>query len=70
MVLWVLGTSEVSSVAAEGLDKNSYVVYSSMMRNRSDKRMFMFFHPDESSPDKPISVRTLVDFEPQATEAK
>jgi hypothetical protein len=52
-------------VAAEGLDKNSYVVYSSMMRNRSDKRMFMFFHPSDTSPDTPIAVRTLVDFAPQ-----
>lgn len=52
-------------VAAEGLDKNSYVVYSSMMKNRSDKRMFMFFHTSDASPDMPIAVRTLVDFEPQ-----
>ncbi len=54
-------------VAAEGLDKNSYVIYSSMMRNRSDKRMFMFFHRSDSSPDTPVAVRTLVDYAPQKT---
>ena len=51
-------------VAAEGLDKNSYVIYSSMMKNRSDKRMFMFFHRSDDSPDTPVAVRTLVDYAP------
>ena len=53
-------------VAAEDLEKKTHIVYSSMMRNRSDKRMFMFFHaPDTakgSSTDSPVSVRSLVDF--------
>lgn len=55
-------------VAAEDADKNAKVVYSSMMRNRSDKRMFMFFHPSDSSPGAPVAVRTLVDFAPPAAE--
>jgi hypothetical protein len=51
-------------VAAEDTEKNAKVVYSSMMRNRSDKRMFMFFNSANATPDAPISVRTLVDFAP------
>lgn len=51
-------------VAAEDSEKNAKVVYSSMMRNRSDKRMFMFFNSANATPDAPISVRTLVDFAP------
>lgn len=51
-------------VAAEGKDKSAHVAYSSMMKNRSDKRMFMFFHASDASPDTPIDVRTLVDFAP------
>lgn len=49
-------------LAAEYADKNAKVIYSSMMRNRDDKRMFMFFHSTDDSPDTPVSVRTLVDF--------
>lgn len=59
-------------IAAEDLEKNSHVVYSSMLRNRSDKRMFMFFHSEDNSSDaateSPVSVRTLVDFAPQKAE--
>lgn len=59
-------------VAAEDLEKKSHIVYSSMMRNRSDKRMFMFFHSRDTSSDtatdSPVSVRSLVDFAPQKTE--
>jgi hypothetical protein len=67
------GTGEASlnvwlRVAAEGVDKNAHVVYSSMMRNRSDKRMFMFFHSNDDSRGVPIAVRTLVDFAPQTPE--
>lgn len=49
-------------LAAEYTDKNAKVIYSSMMRNRDDKRMFMFFHSTEANPDTPVSVKTLVDF--------
>lgn len=62
------GASELNvwlRVAAEGPDKKGHVVYSSMMRNRSDKRMFMFFHSADPSPDAQITVRTLVDFAQQ-----
>jgi hypothetical protein len=65
------GKSELNvwlRVAAEGVDKNAHVVYSSMMRNRSDKRMFMFFHATDASPDSPVSVRALVDFAPRKRE--
>lgn len=59
-------------VAAEDLEKKSHIVYSSMMRNRGDKRMFMFFHPRDTSADtmleSPVSVKTLVDFAPQKPE--
>ena len=51
-------------VAAEKPDKNAQVVYSSMMRNRSDKRMFMFFSAPKGEPDAEVAVRTLVDFAP------
>lgn len=50
-------------LAVEYTDKNPKVIYSSMMRNRDDKRMFMFFHSTEANPETPVSVRTLVDFE-------
>lgn len=49
-------------LAAEYADKNAKIIYSSMMRNREDKRMFMFFHSTEPSPDTPVLVRTLADF--------
>lgn len=55
-------------MAAEYTEKNSKVIYSSMMRNRDDKRMFMFCHSTDASPDTPVSVRTLVDFARQAPE--
>lgn len=59
-------------VAAEDREKKGHIVYSSMMRNRSDKRMFMFFHPRDTSADttleSPVSVKTLVDFAPQKQE--
>jgi hypothetical protein len=62
-----LGPSKLNvwlRVAAEGQDRNGHIIYSSMMKNRKDKRMFMFFHPSESSPDAPFAARTLVDFAP------
>jgi hypothetical protein len=59
-------------VAAEDLEKNTHIVFSSMMRNRIDKRMFMFFYPPDENSDTPtdakIAVRTLVDFAPQEAE--
>ncbi len=54
-------------VAAEREDKTGQIVYSSMMRNRRDKRMFMVFHSTDSIQDAPVSVRTLVDFAPPVT---
>lgn len=51
-------------VAAEKPDKNARVVYSSMMRNRRDKRMFMFFNAPKGDPNAEVAVRTLVDFAP------
>lgn len=49
-------------LAVEHTDKSAKVIYSSMMKNRSDKRMFLFFHTTDASPETPIAVRTLVDF--------
>ncbi|MFM7181961.1 MAG: hypothetical protein ACKO2G_10925 [Verrucomicrobiales bacterium] len=51
-------------VAAEKPDKDAQVVYSSMMKNRNDKRMFMFFSTPKDDPDAEVAVRTLVDFAP------
>jgi hypothetical protein len=51
-------------VAAEDREKNGRIIYSSMMKNRPDKRMFMFFHPSDPSAENPFAVRTLVDFAP------
>jgi hypothetical protein len=39
-----------------------------MTRNRDDKRMFMFFHSTDASPDTPVPVRILVDFAQHAPE--
>ncbi|QQL44871.1 hypothetical protein [Sulfuriroseicoccus oceanibius] len=48
-------------VAAKGEDGNPKLVYSSMLKNRQAKRMFLFFYPEETGK---MGVKALVDFQP------
>lgn len=50
-------------VAAKGANNQTKLVYSSMLKNRKAKRMFLFFYPQKDQKN-PIGVKTLVDFSP------
>ena len=50
-------------VAAQGANNKRKLVYSSMLKNRKAKRMFLFFYPQKDKRN-PIGVKTLVDFAP------
>lgn len=50
-------------VAAKKNSTETKLVYSSMLKNRKSKRMFIFFYPNDNIRN-PIGVKTLVDFAP------
>ena len=50
-------------VTASGKNKNK-LVYSSMLKNRKAKRMFLFFHPSNKKRGVSVGVKTLIDYVP------